>query len=75
MARGTAKRNECSEAGSQKGGARQVDDPARRPKRGQRRHRDKKSGSAAKPIELYYWATPNGFKISIMLEECRCPTP
>lgn len=33
----------------------------------------KTSGSAAKPIELYYWATPNGFKISIMLEECRVP--
>ncbi|MDP2411808.1 MAG: glutathione S-transferase N-terminal domain-containing protein [Pseudolabrys sp.] len=33
----------------------------------------KKSGSAAKPIELYYWATPNGFKVSIMLEECRVP--
>src|SRR3569833_2967274 len=27
----------------------------------------------AKPIDLYYWATPNGFKISIMLEECRLP--
>jgi GST-like protein len=27
----------------------------------------------AKPIELYYWPTPNGFKISIMLEECRLP--
>jgi GST-like protein len=26
---------------------------------------------AQKPIELYYWPTPNGFKISIMLEECR----
>jgi len=26
-----------------------------------------------KPIELWYWATPNGFKISIMLEECRLP--
>jgi len=26
-----------------------------------------------KPIELYYWPTPNGFKISIMLEECRLP--
>ena len=24
-----------------------------------------------KPIELYYWPTPNGFKISIMLEECK----
>ena len=28
---------------------------------------------AAKPIELYYWPTPNGFKISIMLEECKLP--
>jgi len=27
----------------------------------------------AKPIELYYWPTPNGFKISIMLEECGLP--
>ena len=23
-----------------------------------------------KPVELYYWPTPNGWKISIMLEEC-----
>ncbi len=26
-----------------------------------------------KPIDLYYWPTPNGFKISIMLEECKLP--
>ncbi len=26
--------------------------------------------SATKPIELYFWPTPNGRKISIMLEEC-----
>ncbi len=26
-----------------------------------------------KPIDLYYWPTPNGFKVSIMLEECRLP--
>ena len=29
--------------------------------------------AAQKPIDLYYWSTPNGFKISIMLEECRLP--
>ena len=28
---------------------------------------------AARPIELFYWPTPNGWKISIMLEECRLP--
>ena len=27
----------------------------------------------AKPIELYYWPTPNGHKITIMLEECGLP--
>jgi GST-like protein len=26
-----------------------------------------------KPIDLYYWPTPNGQKISIMLEECHLP--
>src|SRR5437762_8381927 len=29
-----------------------------------------RGGSGKKPIELYYWPTPNGWKISIMLEEC-----
>ena len=26
-----------------------------------------------KPIDLYYWPTPNGQKISVMLEECALP--
>lgn len=29
--------------------------------------------AAQGPIELYYWPTPNGWKISIMLEECGLP--
>jgi GST-like protein len=34
----------------------------------------RKSASRSKlPIELYYWPTPNGWKISIMLEECGLP--
>lgn len=37
----------------------------------------RKRSSTARPsdpaIDLYYWPTPNGFKISIMLEECRLP--
>jgi GST-like protein len=28
---------------------------------------------AQKPIDLYYWSTPNGWKITIMLEECGLP--
>ncbi|MCW5695067.1 MAG: glutathione S-transferase N-terminal domain-containing protein [Pseudolabrys sp.] len=31
------------------------------------------TATGAKPIQLYYWPTSNGFKISIMLEECRLP--
>src|SRR5471030_2309042 len=34
------------------------------PKRGRRPN---------KPIDLYYWPTPNGWKVSIMLEECGLP--
>jgi len=29
--------------------------------------------ASSKPIDLYYWPTPNGWKISIMLEECGLP--
>ena len=54
-------------------------DMARSKKRGSNRGKAKKAkttkkvGKQAKPIELYYWPTPNGFKISIMLEECGLP--
>jgi len=30
-------------------------------------------GKKEKPIALYYWPTPNGWKIAIMLEECKLP--
>jgi GSH-dependent disulfide-bond oxidoreductase len=33
----------------------------------------KKAKKTVKPIALYYWATPNGHKISIMLEELGVP--
>src|SRR5258708_576133 len=33
----------------------------------------KRVAKQTKPIELYYWPTPNGWKISIMLEECGLP--
>jgi GST-like protein len=32
-----------------------------------------KPGRQTKPIVLYYWPTPNGWKISVMLEECGLP--
>ena len=33
----------------------------------------KPAAKAVKPIELYYWPTPNGWKISIALEEMKLP--
>ncbi len=33
----------------------------------------RRAATKQKPIDLYYWPTPNGYKISIMLEECRLP--
>ena len=39
--------------------------PARRP--------NSRPARRERPIELYYWPTPNGWKISIMLEECGLP--
>jgi GST-like protein len=31
------------------------------------------SARQSKPIDLFYWSTPNGWKITIMLEECGLP--
>ena len=38
-----------------------------------RRPATRKMAHREEPIELYYWPTPNGWKISIMLEECALP--
>jgi GST-like protein len=35
--------------------------------------RGKKPPRSSKPIDVYYWSTPNGWKITIMLEECGLP--
>jgi GSH-dependent disulfide-bond oxidoreductase len=37
------------------------------------RSRGRRALRRAKPIELYYWPTPNGWKIAVMLEECGLP--
>jgi GSH-dependent disulfide-bond oxidoreductase len=33
----------------------------------------RRQGRRTTPIDLYYWPTPNGWKITIMLEECGFP--
>ena len=47
--------------------------PALQKRAAARRSSPKTVKRTAKPIELFYWPTPNGWKISIMLEECRLP--
>jgi GST-like protein len=38
-----------------------------------KRAQSREATKPPRPVELYYWPTPNGWKISIMLEECRLP--
>lgn len=47
--------------------------PAKAKSKAKKSKRSKPAVKAAKPIDLYYWPTPNGFKISIFLEECKLP--
>lgn len=61
MARGTKAKRKTAAKGRSKGA---VSRPAVNASKGAKQ---------SKPIELYYWPTPNGFKISIMLEECKLP--
>ena len=65
--RGRRRRRAAAKAKDERGeSARKVAAKAAKPAKTRQRQ-------AVKPIELYYWPTPNGFKISIMLEECGLP--
>jgi GSH-dependent disulfide-bond oxidoreductase len=44
--------------------------PKARASRMSAKARSRRNGT---PIDLYYWPTPNGWKVSIMLEECGLP--
>jgi GSH-dependent disulfide-bond oxidoreductase len=55
----------------QRVGQRKVRRGTRMPARGTRSGRGPVRGE--RPIDLYFWPTPNGWKITIMLEECRLP--
>jgi GSH-dependent disulfide-bond oxidoreductase len=64
---------------ARKSGAKSASKPATKPARAKSaRVRKRPAPTNARPlhqapIELYYWPTPNGWKISIMLEECGLP--
>jgi GST-like protein len=45
----------------------------RRTKKANAAAKAKRTAARIRPIELFYWPTPNGWKISIMLEECGLP--
>ena len=72
MAKASDARIALGNAGPLEGIPLAIKDMARSKKRGSNRGKAKKAkttkkvGKQAKPIELYYWPTPNGFKISIM---------
>src|SRR6266550_8620040 len=42
----------------------------RKPRLASRANKAASRAGGKKPIDLYYWPTPNGWKVSIMLEEC-----
>jgi GST-like protein len=58
-------------AGPTKKRAKRAKAPARKPRKAAK---SSKSGAARRgPIQLYYWPTPNGHKVSILLEELGLP--
>jgi GSH-dependent disulfide-bond oxidoreductase len=80
MARGKTKRTVKSKATATGGAAKSKKSTAKRSAKAASKSAAKSTAKRvakrvkpAKPIDLYYWPTPNGFKISIMLEECRLP--
>lgn len=46
---------------------------ARKAKKPAAKAKPARASCSQKPIEVYFWPTPNGFKITVMLEECRLP--
>ncbi len=62
---GTLRPRKAAPGGGGRGAAKGAGRGAARAARG--------AASRQRPIALYYWPTPNGWKISIMLEECRLP--
>jgi GST-like protein len=70
MARKPAGKKSPGKKVNRKAAARAKAGPA---KRGKAATRKAPAAKRQRPIELYYWPTPNGWKISIMLEECRLP--
>ena len=73
MARGTARRTAKSKKG--RATAKSAKKAVKKTVKKAAKTTTKKAAARKpiKPIELWYWPTPNGFKISIMLEECKLP--
>ncbi len=69
-----ARRSVASPAAKQDKGTKPRKKQAKKPLKGSARKPSRAAASRApRPITLYYWPTPNGHKISIMLEELGVP--
>ena len=72
MARATARRTAKAKTGRAATGAKKAVKKTAK-KTAKKATKKAAARKPVKPIELWYWPTPNGFKISIMLEECKLP--